>query len=300
MRVIFNTMIKYFLILTLIALNSFAFDAFIKPSELKDALNDKNIIILDVSDHATYRVSHINHAINFDISTLIPKEENPYMLMDKAQNVQAKLKDLGINTNSNVIIYSHNREKGILDSSYLAFILIYNGFENVSILDGGYMAWIFQNELLISTQKFTPEDDGNFEFHQNKNLLVDMNYVEQNPANALIFDARTTAEYYGVSKSKKIIGIGHIPHAKSNFYKYNFLADGSIRDDEELSEIYLDGYDISKANEMIVYGNNIYDASMLWYIIYQKMGFKNTKLYGASLLEWGNNTKLPMKRFKWE
>jgi len=291
---------RYLLILIFTLLNSFAFDAFIEPKELKTSINDENLIIIDVGSYSSYKKSHIDKAIHLDISKFIARENNPYMLTDTTDRVQYILQDLGINKSSNVIIYSHNTEKGILDSSYLAFILISNGFENVSILDGGYMAWVFQNQLLISSEKFSTKDDGNFIFKENQNILVNLEYVKQNLQNATLLDSRTPQEYYGIEKSQDIDGVGHIPHAKSSFYRYSFLKDETIRSDKELDEIYLDGYNLAQDSEVIVYGNSVYDASMLWYILYQKMGFKNTKLYGASLLEWGNNPALPMQRFKWE
>ena len=294
------TLFKYFLILIIVTLNSFAYDPFIKPYKLKASLDEDNLIIIDVGSYSSYKKSHIQNAIHFDISKLIAKEDNPYMLMDSTQRVQDKLQDLGINTTSHVVIYSHNTKNGTLSSSYLAFILIYNGFENISILDGGYMAWVFQNELLISSEKKAPKNEGNFTFKENQNILANLEYVKQNRFNTTILDARSPQEYYGISKSKGIDGIGHIPHAKSSFYKYSFLQDETIREDKELYEIYFNGYDLNKNSEIIVYGNTIYDGSMLWYILYQKMGFKNTKLYGASLLEWGNNPTANMQRFKWE
>jgi len=293
-------MIKYILIFIFITFNVFGFDAFINPNELRANIEDKNLIIIDVDSYALYKKSHIKHAIYFDIQKLIPREENPYMLLDSAQNVQSTLKGLGINTNSKVVLYAHNTTQGTLNSSYLAFALIYNGFENVTILNGGYMAWVFQNDLLISSEKFSPEDDGNFTFKANPNLLVDLEYLKQNPQNATILDARPIKQYYGIEKTNKIDGIGHIPHAKSAFYKYSFLSDETIRKDDELNEIYIDGDNLSQESNIITYGNSVYDASMLWYILYQKMGFKHTKLYGASLKEWGNNHAMPMQRFKWE
>jgi len=223
MQIVFNIMIKYFLILTTIIINSFAYDAFITPHNLKASIDDKKSIIVDVGSYSEYKTSHIKNAIYFDVSKLIARENNPYMLMDKIDIVQNKLEDLGINTDSNIIIYSHNTKKGNLSASYLAFILIYNGFNHISILDGGYMAWVFQNELFISTKKFSPQDDGNFTFYENKSILVDAKFLQQNTQNTTLMDSRSPQQYYGVEKSKDIDGIGHIPHAKNSFYKYSFL-----------------------------------------------------------------------------
>ncbi len=82
--------------------------------------------------------------------------------------------------------------------------------------------------------------------------------------------------------------------------KTNFLRDSTLRDDKELNEIFLYGHGLKSNDEIIVYADDAVTASMEFYILYKHMGFKNTKLYEASLLEWGNTLDLPMTRFKWE
>jgi len=291
---------KYIFVFVLIAINCFAFDAFIKPEKLKSIINNNNLIIVDVDSYALYKKSHIKNAIYFDLKKIIPKKENPYMLFASTKTVQKYLRDLGINTDSDIVIYSHNTTQGILNSSYLAFVLIYNGVKNVSILDGGYLSWVFQNELLSSSIAGYAHARGNFVFKENQSFLINIEDVEQNLEDMTIMDSRSPGEYYGVTKSRGINDIGHIPHAKSSFYKYIFLSDDTIRSDEELKQIYIDGFGLDKNSKIIVYGNCIFDASALWYVLYQKMGFKNTKLYGASLKEWGNNPAMSMQKFKWE
>ncbi len=79
-----------------------------------------------------------------------------------------------------------------------------------------------------------------------------------------------------------------------------FLRDGTLREQKELDEIYIYGHELKISDEVIVYGDTVFSASMEFYILYKQMGFKNAKLYEASLLEWGNALDLPITRFKWE
>ena len=94
--------------------------------------------------------------------------------------------------------------------------------------------------------------------------------------------------------------MGHISTAKSSYYKDKFLYDGTIRYMTELEEIFIKGHELNIEDDIIVYGESALSASMNWYILYKYMGFKNIKIYEASLLEWGNYPDLPMTRFKWE
>ncbi len=289
---------RYLLILLIGFVSLFANDAFISPSKLKSYLKNDNLIIIDVSDYQIYKKSHIKGAIHSDISDFIDKE-SPYHLSNPPQDIQDEIQALGIDTNSHVVIYAHNTKKGILNSSYLAFILTNSGFENISILNGGYLSWVFQHEFLTSTEILAP-DDGTFIVKDNNNSLISVNSLKNSHVSSTIIDARSPQAYYGVIRSDGLITDGHIPNAKNSFYSYNFLADSTLRKQKELDEIYIDGHELKKDDNIIVYGDNIFSATMEFYILYNHMGFKNTKLYGAGLLEWSRDLKLPMTRFKWE
>ncbi len=290
---------KYFLILIIGLLELAANDAFISPNKLKSSLENENLIMIDVADSKIYKKSHIKGAIHSDISKFIDKK-SPYFLLESQQNIQNEIQALGINTNSHVVIYAHNTKEGILNSSYLAFVLTNSGFENISILDGGYMSWIFQNEFLTSTEISTPEDDGNFIVKNTNYALINAQTLQDELSSSTLLDARSPQAYYGVVRSDKINAIGHIQKAKNSYYQYNFLTDSSLRTQNELDEIYINGYEITSNDKIIVYSNNIFSATMEFYVLYNHMGFKNTKLYGAGLLEWSNDLKLAMTRFKWE
>lgn len=295
----FNINMKYILILTLAFFNLFASQAFMSSSELKESLNNKELIVIDVANFNIYKTSHIKGAIHLDISKLI-NEDSQYHLMNSAEILEDEIRELGINNNSKVVIYSHNTKDGILNSSYAAFVLIHSGLENVSILDGGYMSWVFENELLTSTVQTQKKDYGNFKLKINSNLLVTKKQLKENISLTTILDARSPQMYYGVQRSENITSIGHIPHSKSSFYMDKFLSDSTLREQNQLDDIYINGHELIIYNEVIVYSDTIFSASMEWYILYQQMGIKSAKIYEASLLEWGNDESLPMTRFKWE
>ncbi|MEA1891705.1 MAG: rhodanese-like domain-containing protein [Campylobacterota bacterium] len=290
---------KQILIVAVIFINLIASDAFISSKQLKKSISNKNLIILDVADLSTYKKGHIKGAIHIDMHNFID-DESLYHLKNKPQIIQSELQKIGINQNSKVVIYAHNTDRGILNSSYLAFILIYSGFENLSILDGGYMSWVFENELLTSTLSEYAQSDGNFIVKENKKIVTSLNYIKDNITSTTILDARDPSYYYGIKRSKNIDLVGHIPHSKNSHYKDKFLRDSTLREQNELDEIYIYGHELKAYDEVIIYSNNIFSASMEWYILYKQMGFENAKLYEASLLEWGNRSNMSITRFKWE
>ncbi len=285
-------------LLLILNLSLFANDGFISVDELKKHIDDKHYLILDISDEATYKKGHIKNAILTDIEKFREKVGS-YAIMKQAQNVQKLARDLGINDNSSIVIYGHGNPKDLLKESYMALILIVNGAKDVSILNGGYLAWTFESNILSSTAISLPKD-GNFTAHYNPDILVNLDYVKSKISKLPMIDARSTDIYYGTAPSVGVKRYGHIQGAMSSFWKDKFNKDEMLRSDDELKKILLVGHGIDKNDEVISYCTGGLEASMNWYILYAHFGVKNTKLYDASMREWGNKDDTPMERFKWE
>lgn len=244
---------KYILISLLLTFNAIAYDAFIAPHELKNLLKEPNLILLDVSNRSDYEHSHIDGALHLDISKLI-KSEHARMALGFSQRVQKELIKLGINENSDVVIYSRNQKADQLNSTYLAFVLAQHGFENVTILDGGYMAWVFKYHDLISTKEFKPSKNKIFEIKHNSSLLLSNEHKTEG--------------------SQKPI---------SPEYKELFFDDFTLKNDSSLRETLIKKYDLNSEDEIFVSAETIFEASPAWYILYKKFGFKNTKIYEGTL-----------------
>jgi thiosulfate/3-mercaptopyruvate sulfurtransferase len=277
-----------------ITINIYANDAFIKPLELKNSLGDKNLVIVDVS--SDYEKSHIVDALSFNVDALT--HTKGYNALIQKDEIEELLRELGINNSSKVVIYGRNTDIDIKNSTFLAFVLISHGFVNVSILDGGYMAWVFEYDILTSVEDTEIEvEDANLSL-KDTNISVGYDYIKNNK-NILLVDARYPQKYYGISDKDDDNYLGHIPKAKNSHYAYKFLKDKSLRSQDELNEIYIDGLGLGAKKDIVVYADNAKDASVEWYIIYSYMGFKDAKLYYNSYyeyVEWDFKTE----RFKWE
>ena len=287
---------KYILLSLFLVINTYAYDAFISTSELKTNLNNPKLVILDVNSKESYDKSHIQGALHVDITKFTSKEENITSLLSSIWT-QRRLEKLGIEKGSSVVIYARSQEQ--LNASYFAMILILSGFENISILDGGYMTWTFKYNRLVSSEKSSAKSDDSFEIKLNNTILVNTNYVEDNLYNAQLVDSRDTPYYFGTRKLLSSKHFGHIPSAKSSFYKDKFLDDLTLRKDADLEDIFILGLELEEEKDIIVYGDSVFDASMNWYILYKKLGFKNAKIYEGSFKRWDEES-LPTNSFKWE
>ena len=285
---------KFFLSLLFSATFVFSSSAFIEPKELRELIIQTNTVLLDTTDSENFKKGHIPSAVNVDVSNF-RKQVGPYQLMKSPEDVQKGIRALGINNNSRVVIYGHNKPKEILKAGYIALALITNGFTNISILDGGYTEWIEEYEDFISTaDKYIKE--GNFVAHFNHNILVDLKYVRDSIGKVSMIESRPKRYYDAEAQSKGVRRLGHIPKAKSSFWGDKFGSDYMLKTDKELKAIYIDQNELKNDKEVIVYCTGGLEASINWYILHQHLNFKNVKIYDASMREWGNRDDTPMEK----
>ena len=287
---------KYILLTLLLVINTYSYDAFISAHELKANLDNPKLILLDVDSKESYDTSHIQNALHVDVTKFTSKKENISSLLSSIWT-QRKLKKLGIEKDSDVVIYTRNDQQ--LNASYFAMILVLSGFENISILDGGYMTWTFKYNRLVSSEKSDATSNDSYKIKLNNNILVNTNYVENNLYNIQLIDSRDTPYYFGTKKLLSSKHFGHIPSAKSSFYKDKFLDDLTLRKDGDIEDIFILGLELDTQKDIVVYGNSVFDASMNWYILYKKLGFTNVKIYEGSFKRWDEES-LPTISFKWE
>jgi len=237
---------RHILALLLFAFYSYAYDAFITPEKLNDMLKDERVILLDVSN--MYDTSHIKGALHADVSKFIKsKHERLAALYNK--NVQKEIIALGINPDSHIVIYSRNSYDDLQNSTYLAFALTQHGFENISILEGGYMAWVFKYHTLVSSKKSSAKKKGSFTIKYDSNLLAEHDHINHSQNTTVV----------------------------ESDYRDNFFDDLTLRHEDELSE-FASNSNLSKNRDIVVYDETIFKASVNWYIIYKKLGFKNAKI----------------------
>jgi len=289
---------KHTLFLLLSAAYLFASDAYISAEALAEKINEKNILLLDVTDKENYEIGHIPNAVRVEVEDF-RKPVIMHRRMRSPEQVQEVMRSLGINNDTDIVIYEHGKEKELLKSTYIALALITHGAKNVTILDGGYDAWLSENPKLISTE--TPAvKKGNFNAKFNNGIIVELDYVKSKIAKIPMLDARPPRYYYGSLLSGGVERYGHIPHATSSFWGDKFHTDKTIRDSEELDEIVIQSNNLNTEDEVILYCTGGLETSANWYILSQHMGFKNAKIYEGSMREWGNRDDTPLVRYRWE
>ena len=287
---------KTFILLLLSTLSLFGAPAFISAEALLEQIDDPELVIIDVGSHQDYHTSHIPHARHLNIAQLCRSVDDHHEMQSVSQLVKT-IESLGITNNSYVVIYDHNKEDELLNTSYFALALHRLGHQKLSILNGSFEEWLFDQKGTTKIEKITLSQ---YIPSENKTLLVGYNYVYQKIDKVPMIDARVSKFYYGMYKSPDVYKLGHIKGSMSSFWKNSFLSDNTLAEPYILESIYVDGMKLQKDEEIIVYGLNGYQASMNWYILSAELGFKDVKVYDASMKEWGNVRRSPMIAYAFE
>jgi len=287
------------LLLTLMnAISIFAFDAFVSAQDLKKGLSNPKLILLDVGTEEDYASGHIPNAQNIKVSSL-RKNVQKHQLMRSESELEVFFRSLGINNDSEVVIYGHNKKKESLKAAYTALSLITMGMDAVSILDGGYVEWSYDDSFPI-TQKTSEVEPGAFTAKMRSDILVDMDYVKKRLYKTPMLEARPPAFYYGTLQSPGVERRGHISGGVSSFWKDKFTEDDMLQTQDVLNEIFFKGYGLKADEEVILYCTGGLEASMNWYVLHQHLKFTSAKMYDGSMREWGNRQDTAVTRYKWE
>jgi len=289
---------RHLFILSIIALSMQAATGFISAEDLNSILKQKNLILVDVGSRTDFDKGHIPKAIRSEISSW-RKPVALHQQMRSSSDIQKEMQRLGINADSQVVIYGHNKKKEALKSSYIALAMIVHGLKDVTILNGEFGEWEDEEDRAIST-KLTKNPQGNFKAVYKSGVLVDLKYTKAHIGKVPMLEARPAVFYYGTLRSSGVKRIGHIPKAMSSNWKDKFEIDGTLKEIEVLKEIIYDGYSLKQHNEVILYCTGGLEASMNWFILSQHMNFTKAKIYDASLREWANREDTPLVRYKWE
>ena len=287
---------KAFLIALCFALPLLGAEAFISAQKLHSRLDSDRLVILDVGSHSTFHKGHIPTALHVDI-TLLCREVGGHYEMQEIPQLVELVRRLGIRNDSYVVIYDHNTPDGLLHASYMALALHRLGLTEVSILNGSYDEWTYEYDGVTTIATRAPSD---FAPCPVSGLIVDSSYVAQKMTKVPILDARHAKYYYGIYKSPGVYRLGHIKGAMCSYWKNCLLSDNTLAEKELLEEIYLKGFGLDPDEEVIVYGLDGYQASIIWYILQGVFHFKNLRVYDASLMEWGNADESEMVRYAWE
>lgn len=255
-------------------------EALMSVYELEEKLSkpEPGLLIFDTRSRTarvyqkTYLTGHIPAAAAIIYGSLY-NEDYPGRLATPTK-FQDVLGICGVNNNSNIILYGNDS----LQTRLYWAIKMY-GYENVRILDGGLDKW--QEAGFDITNRPTKRSPQTFQFDLTNSkaelMLATIQEVEAatgNP-NYVIVDARSNDEYVK----------GHIPGSVNIAWPELLDKDMTFKPASHLKQLFEDK-EITPDRNIIVYSNAGIRSSMVWFALYELLGYPNVKNYDGSFNEW--------------
>ncbi len=264
---------------------------------LYEHINNDNIVVLDATlSKATEKGGHkLNDYIPgtrfFDIKDTFSDGNAPFPnTMISAKEFETAARELGINTNSTIVVYDLY---GIYSSARAWYMFRSMGHENIAVLNGGLPAWN-ANHYLTEEYKEYKGKKGNLEVKYNDAFFKDYNYLLKNlmEVNKIIIDARSTDRFKGhVPEPRPGLRKGHIPNSENIPYG-NLFEKGFLKDKESLQAIF----EAYKNKDELIFSCGSGVTACILALGAEISGIKNYSVYDGSWTEWGSLGQLPLQR----
>jgi thiosulfate/3-mercaptopyruvate sulfurtransferase len=268
----------------------------IDTATLDQNLGREGLVIVDVRGKAAYAFGgHIPGAVNATWHEFSDPDAAAKGLLDPdTARLERKIRALGINQDSDVVIYS-NPFDNWGDEGRMFWMLQYLGHTRLKILDGGWVKWTAEQRK-YEHGVVTPKP-GNFMVAANAGVIIEKEelkrLVKRPHPETVIADARSLEEYAG----KEISGIprsGHIPGAVSVPWNAFLNPDATVKD---LSRIRaeLDDKGFHTSHEVVCYCTGGVRSAWL-YVVLKLAGYEKVRNYPGSWWEWSRDFAAPVEK----
>ena len=273
----------------------------ISVPQLEDLLNDSsNTILLDASipvvagntkDKVGWPEVKIANAQRFDLKKIADQTNALSYMMPTAEQFQQQVRDLGINNDSQIIVYDN---VGIYSAPRAWWMFKSMGFEHVAVLDGGLPEWLAHGKKTQSAGIDLTVSSGNFDASFSDDYFCDKEAIKTVVANLTrkIFDARATKRFTGEFQDPRVgVRNGHIPTSISLPY----------------SQLQLNGKFLSKAqlqaqldllispDEKIIFSCGSGITACVLALAADICGYHNLTVYDGSWSDWGSDHRLAIE-----
>ncbi len=252
-------------------------------------LQNKDVVLIDMSDEFQYQRFHIPGAINLPYGYLNKNLKGVSLSAGQSQIIKI-LGQIGISQDSNVIAYD---DTGGLNAARLLWELDQLGHPKKAMLNGGLVKWIREGRKIsyqIPAMKpvtYKPKRTGS-------SATASLTDVEQEKPNSktMLLDVRSEEEYLGNPRYPRS---GHIPGAK--WWEWdqavNFDGNFTLKKAGQLKRSLATLGLTDQKQPVIVYCHSGHRAAHAWFTL-RELGFKNVRVYDGSMKEYELHKELPL------
>jgi thiosulfate/3-mercaptopyruvate sulfurtransferase len=268
----------------------------IDSETLDRRLGEPSIVVVDVRGKAAYAFGgHIPGAVHTTWHEYSdPNAAAKGLLNPDTAAIEAKIQALGINPDSEVVIYS-NPFDNWGDEGRMFWMLEYLGHTNLKILDGGWVKWV-KEQRRYEHGTVSPKP-GTFKARLNPDVAItkdELKAIVRRPhPETIIADARSLEEYAG----KEVSGIprpGHIPTAVSVPWNLFLNPDGTMKDLDVVGKL-LDEKGLHPSHDVVCYCTGGVRSAWL-YVVLKLAGYSKLRNYAGSWWEWSRDFAAPVEK----
>lgn len=259
----------------------------VSPAALADRLAapSANLVLLDARPAIkAYLAGHITGAQTINVDSFRSTAGGVPATLFPMETIHFVVHRLGITADTPVVVYG---EESDVDATFVSSILHIAGVKQVSILDGGFDRWTAEKRPVTAARKPVAASTEFFAARPADLVALDEVKKAVEAKSAVLLDARPVEAF----------NAGHIPGAKSRFWKKDIVPDGqpnagSFRPEADV-KAELESAGVTAATPVIVYCSTGHQASELFYTLRYRLGYSNVRLYNGSWLEWSVTPGLP-------
>ena len=233
---------------------------------------------------AAFEAGHIPGARFLPVSAVAARRGLVSNELPPVDEIDAALEAAGIGDSGRIVLYSDDP----LLAARAFFALDYLGHGNrAALLDGGFGKWkaeglpVEAGQAAAREARFTPRID------EKRLMTIEALKPLAGTRSVSLVVARPPAQFTGSDPSDTVSRPGHIPGAKSIFWKTLLAADGTLLPPERLREIHT-AAGIDPRRRAISYCRSGVQASMSHFVL-RYLGY-DAAMYDGSYSEWSGDS----------
>jgi thiosulfate/3-mercaptopyruvate sulfurtransferase len=266
---------------------------------LAENITRPGLVVIDIRNSDEYKAGHIPGAVNSPFSSWAIEKNGLLLELPEADELFDTIGAAGIKSDSRVaVVNKTDTPFDLADAARVAYTLLYAGVKNVAVLNGGYNKWL-KEKRAVSDKTVKPKKVA-YKGNLNEEMLVTKAYVEKKLGKAIIIDARTPDNFFGVAQEPFTQRPGHIPGAACLPTPWLWTEEGTYKNIEELREMASGVLGRDKSREIILYCGVGGYGSTWCFVLREMLGYTNVKLYNGAAQEWTADPKAPVARYCWD
>lgn len=265
---------------------------------LAERLHDPTVVPVDASWYlpgegrdarAEYETAHIPGAVFWDLDALSAPGPLPHMMPDRGWLAQ-QVGLLGIGQETTAVVYDGS---GInLSAPRVWWMLRTLGHTQVAVLDGGLGVWRGEGRPVEAGQ--VRRQPVTFELRSGPRAFVSREEVVRAlAAGTQVLDARSAGRFEGTEpEPREGMRGGHIPGSRNLHYRELVQADGTLRSNAELRELFTASGIAPDHPVITTCGSGVSACALI--LALEHLGFRGHAVYDGSWAEWGGRSDTPV------